>query len=261
MSTGLQFDAEMSSRLEAQYTRPQMVLRRAQALRLADPKARERALDVGCGPGFLTADLAAGVGSEGAVLGVDQSDSMLALAKARCGRFAHARIEQADAVALPTRDGEFDLAVSTQVIEYVADVDRALAEIARSLRPGGRVLLLATDWRTVAWHSSDEARMDRMLLAWEEHLAHPTLPRTLRRRMREQGLAVTRVERHSVLEGADDRFGYSAMLTGAISGFAPGRRGVSEAEAQAWVADLEALRQRGESHFSLGQYFFCGVRV
>lgn len=260
MSTGLQFDADLSSRMEAQYLRPQMVIRRAHALKLADPKVGEHALDVGCGPGFLTADLAAGVGSEGSALGIDQSESMVELAKARCARHAHARIEHGDATALPTRDGELDLAISTQVLEYVADVDRALAEIARSLKPGGRALILATDWRAVAWHASDEERMQRMLAAWEEHLAHPTLPRTLARRMREAGLAVQHVERHSVLERADDRMGYSAMLTRAISDFAPGRCGIDEAEARAWVADLEALRQRDEFHFSLGQYFFGAVR-
>jgi SAM-dependent methyltransferase len=70
MSTGMAFDPELSARLEAQYTRPAMVLRRAHALELAKPKLCESALDVGCGPGFLTADLAAGVGENGSVVGI-----------------------------------------------------------------------------------------------------------------------------------------------------------------------------------------------
>lgn len=257
MSTGLDFDPEMSARLEKQYTRPAMVIRRAHALALAAPKLGEDALDVGSGPGFLTADLAAGVGEGGSVLGIDQSDAMLALATRRCAAWPQVRIEAGDAVDLGGAASRFDLVVSTQVLEYVADVDRALAEIARVLRPGGRAVLLATDWRSLAWHSSDDERMQRMLSAWEEHLAHPALPRTLGKRLEDRGLSLDRIERHSIIERADDRTGYSSMLIGGIAAFAPGRREISEADATAWAEDQEALRASGAFHFSLGQYFFC----
>ncbi len=256
MSTGMSFDSELSQRLAAQYTRPAMVLRRAKALEIASPKLGEDVLDIGCGPGFLTADLAAGVGDDGSVLGIDQSDAMIDLASNRCEGAKQARVEIGDAIAIKCDEASFDLVVSTQVLEYVADIDRALAEIARVLRPGGRAVLLATDWRSVAWYSSDEDRMDRMLAAWEEHLAHPTLPRTLGRRLAEVGLRVRQLERYSILEGADDRTGYSSMLIGGIRGFAPGRRGVTKEEADAWAEEQEALRENGAFYFSLGQYFF-----
>ena len=264
MSTGLQFDADLARGLELQYKRPQMVLRRGAALRLAAPRLGEDVLDVGSGPGFLCADLAAGVGANaggpGSLLGVDQSESMVALAQARCAEWENARFEAGDAVELPASDASFDLVTSTQVLEYVADIDRALAEIARVLRPGGRCVLLATDWRSTAWHSNDEDRMQRMLSAWEEHLAHPTLPRTLAARLRDQGLEVGTIERYSILEQASERTGYAQMLMTTLPGFAPGRRGVTEEEAQAWLADLEALREQDAFHLSIGQYFFCATK-
>jgi len=256
MSTGLQFDADLAKALELQYTRPQMVLRRAQALRHARPMLGEAVVDIGCGPGFLTRDLAAGAGGEGSVLGLDQSDSMLEIARARCQGMEGVRFESGDAVKLPLQDASVDLAVSTQVMEYVTEVDIALGEIARVLRPGGRTVLLATDWRACAWHSSDDERMQRMLAAWEEHLAHPTLPRTLAVRLERQGLEVAAIDRYSIVERADERTGYAAMLMGTLPDFAPGRCGVTEDEAQAWLADLRDIQQRGESHLSIGQYFF-----
>ena len=246
MSTGLAFDPEMSRSLERQYTRPAMVIRRARALELADPKLGEDVLDIGSGPGFLTADLAAGDGDEGSVFGIDQSEAMIGLATQRCEGLPQAQIELGDAAALGGGDARFDLVVSTQVLEYVAEVDQALSEVARVLRPGGRVVILATDWRSVAWHSSDEARMDRMLAAWEEHLAHPALPRTLGRRLADVGLSRQRIQRHSIIEGSGDLTGYAALLLGAISGFAPGRGGASPLRPCARKVKFTGLAQNSQ---------------
>lgn len=261
MSTGLQFDAAMSKGIENQYRRPQMVRRRARALELADPRIGEHVVDVGSGPGFLTADLAAGVTESGAVVGIDQSDSMLALGAVRCEGCPQVRFEKGDATDMPLPDASFDLALSTQVLEYVADVDAALCDMARVLRPGGRVVLLATDWRSVAWYSADEDRMTRMLSAWEEHLAHPTLPRTLATRLTAAGFEVTDVERYSVLERSGDVADYASMMIMAIASFAPGRRGLTQEDASAWAEEQRALRESGGFHFSVGQYFFMARKA
>ena len=260
MSTGLAFDPEMSRGLELQYTRPAMVLRRAHALALADPKEGERVIDVGSGPGFLTADLGAGVGEVGEVLGIDQSEAMVELARRRCADWPQVRVEIGDAVALDAESGVYDLVVSTQVLEYVAEVDRALGEIDRVLRPGGRAVLLATDWRSVAWYSAEPERMDRMLSAWEEHLAHPTLPRVLGKKLGDLGLRVRAIDRHSIVERAHDRTGYARLMLGAIAAFAPGRRGVTDEEAAAWLAEQEALREEDAFHLSIGQYYFVAEK-
>lgn len=260
MSTGLQFDAAMSKGIEDQYRRPQMVQRRCRALALADPRIGQHALDVGCGPGYLTADLAAGVTEAGSVLGLDQSESMLALASARCAALPQVRLEKGTATDLPVGAGSIDRVLSTQVLEYVGDVDAAIGEMARVLRPGGRAVLLATDWRSAAWFSANEQRMTRMLSAWEEHLAHPALPRTLAARLESAGLEVTGAERYSVFERAGDAADYASMMIGAIAGFAPGRCGVTKQEARDWAAEQLELREKGGFHFSVGQYFFVGEK-
>ncbi len=106
---------------------------------------------------FSTGASAAAVGPDGLVCAIDISDSMLALARARTTRPGSAPIElrKAGAERLPYPEASFDVAVSTQVLEYVQDVPGALAEIHRVLRPGGRALLLDTDWDSIMTRRGD----------------------------------------------------------------------------------------------------------
>ena len=101
----------------------------------------ERILDVGCGDGKITAEIAARV-PRGSVLGVDPSRDMIAFASSRFGPPAQAnlRFEVADARRLPYRD-EFDLVVSFNALHWVPEQDAALGSIRAALKPGGRALL------------------------------------------------------------------------------------------------------------------------
>jgi ubiquinone/menaquinone biosynthesis C-methylase UbiE len=101
---------------------------------------------------------------------------MNAVARDLIGTRPWASIDDGDAVELPYPDGAFDAAVSTQVYEYVADIPRALSELRRVLRLGGRALVLDTDWDSVVWHVADRQRHRRIMAAWEEHLVHPLCP-------------------------------------------------------------------------------------
>jgi SAM-dependent methyltransferase len=105
-------------------------------LALAPGSAPSRALDAGCGTGFQTAILLE-LGYE--AFGVDLSAALLRAARERCGT---ARLVQADVETLPWRDETVDLVVSCgSTLSFVPRPDRAIAEIARVLRPGGRVFL------------------------------------------------------------------------------------------------------------------------
>ena len=93
-----------------------------------------RVLDVGCGEGQIARLAAAEVGAS-FVAGVDPTWAQLVLARERGGGPAYAR---SDAAALPFRDAQFDAVVACLVFEHIAEVDAAIAEVARVLEPGGR---------------------------------------------------------------------------------------------------------------------------
>ena len=104
-----------------------------------------RALDVACGTGEITALLARLTGPRGQVTGLDFSPGMLAIARQRLaglGLGERVRLVQGDALQLPFPDGCFDVVTMGFALRNVADLDRALAEMARVTRPGGRVLVL-----------------------------------------------------------------------------------------------------------------------
>lgn len=90
-------------------------------------------LEVGCGEGELAARMVADLGAQ--VVAVDQSERMVELARARG---VDARV--GDVQQLPFPDASFDVAVAAWMLYHVADLDRAIGELARVLRPGGRLV-------------------------------------------------------------------------------------------------------------------------
>ena len=103
----------------------------------------DRVLDIGCGTGQTTRD-AARAAADGVALGVDLSGQMIALARrlAAGHGIANARFEQADAQIRPFPAASFDVAISRTGTMFFADPAAAFANIARALRPGGRLALL-----------------------------------------------------------------------------------------------------------------------
>jgi trans-aconitate 2-methyltransferase len=123
----------------AQYARISE-LQRAMAeevLALVDLAGSERVLDIGCGQGKITAEMAARV-PQGAILGVDASQEMIAFASSHFGQAIrpNLRFEVADARRLPFR-GEFDLVVSFNALHWVPEQDAALRSIRSAMKSKG----------------------------------------------------------------------------------------------------------------------------
>jgi ubiquinone/menaquinone biosynthesis C-methylase UbiE len=130
-----------------------------------------RLLDVGCGPGTLTVDLARQLGPGGTVLGVDLSAVVVAEAE------AHAAAQHVDNVVfragdfrdIPLGDEPFDVVHAHQVLQHLRDPVGALAAMARLARPGGIVAARDSDYSAFVW-TPDDPRLDR----WREIYAAVT---------------------------------------------------------------------------------------
>jgi ubiquinone/menaquinone biosynthesis C-methylase UbiE len=251
----LQFTEAQARQLEALYSTADVRAQREETLRLLALKPGEVVIDVGCGPGFLCESMADLVGANGRVVGIDVSPDLVELARRRnqCAWLGHA---QGDAMALAASDESFDVAVCAQVLEYVPDADRGMRELHRVLKPGGRALIVDTDWDGVGWHSAEPQRMAKVLAAWEAHCTDPRLPRTLVPRLKAAGFAVEGVSGYPIVNTTLVEANYSGGLMGLIVDFVRRLGSMAADELDAWRAEQRALSAKGEYFFSTVRHMF-----
>lgn len=139
-------------------------------------------LDVGCGPGTITVDLARAVGP-GRALGVDRSAEVLL----KAGELAAARavdnleFERADVGSLPFASGSFDVVHAHQLLQYLTDPVAALREMRRVTRPGGLVAVRDADYAAMAWYPEVPALETWRRVSRDVALAHGAQPDAGRR--------------------------------------------------------------------------------
>jgi SAM-dependent methyltransferase len=257
--SGLEFTEDAARRLERLYLTRDVVAQRAETVRRLALSRGERVLDVGCGPGFLCESIAAAVGDDGAVIGVDISSDLVALCERR-NPPKWLSFTVGDATQLAQSDSSFDVVACTQVAEYVPDVGRVLSEAFRVLRQGGRIVLVATDWEALIWHSESPDRMALVLKSWETHCAHPHLPRSLAARLVSAGFRFQELAVFPILNLQWDDDLYSKGLAGLIREFVERKNEVPANDLLGWYEEFGLLSEAGRYFFSSNRYIFMASK-
>jgi len=262
------FDAERArtlaeGALERRGRSEDEVRARAAYLDLLAVAPGERVLDVGCGSGVVTRDLARRVAPGGRAVGLDPSPALLAVAgelAAAAGLAGEMAWRVGDARALPFDDGAFDAALAVTTLCHIPDGERAIPELVRVVRPGGRVGVFDRDNDTYIIAHPDRALTRRIVAAGSDHTTvDGWLIRRLPRLLRQAGLADVRVRAFASVE--QDPAGFYATNAGARWADVAVQVGaITEAERRRWVADLEAEAVAGGFVAGLTHLFVWGTR-
>ena len=241
--------APLVGALDAQDANPGVRRLRAWAEEALAVRPGERVLDIGSGTGSQTRALAAAVGPDGVAIGIEPNPGLRAVAEERSAD-SRVRYTEGDALALPLPDGSVDVVWCERVLQHLPEPDKAVAEMARVLRPGGRVALLDTDWASTILHPGDPDVV-RALTSAVLNGANPCSGRRLVGQLRTAGFVIDDRGSQALLQ--DHRsvawpvirmLGESAVRTGALT----------EERRDALYTELAEAAEQGALHMSVTMF-------
>ena len=250
MSESSKSAAAEAQELERSYKLAEIVRQRQRTLEVLSLKSGERVLDVGCGVGFLTHGMALKVGEAGQIIGIDKNPEMISHAQKRCESLRQTGFHVGDAAQLPAENETVDAVSCTQVLLYVTDVSKVLSEMMRVLKPGGRIVIVETDWRGVVLNSADDDLTKQIFAAWDSAVPSPNLPVHLRTLLKKHGFSKIQVEAVPILNTEYSPSNFSHGMMEWITKNAEKQGVFNKTQRKVFLADLE---ERGRSD----SYFFC----
>jgi SAM-dependent methyltransferase len=251
----LEFDDELSRLVEEFNSSSGAILRRKRISQILSPQPNDKILDVGSGPGHQVFELSSLIGPSGSVIGLDSAESAIEISQTRCSGMSNVSFQVGSVFSLPFQDSFFDIVMSSQVFEYLDDVESALKEIFRVLKPGGLVLIHDTDWGALLWNSSDASRMRRFMDIWDGHLADPHLPQSLGFKLKSVGFKDVKADPLTHTETTFTKGSMSDVLIKFISGYLVSQ-GISQNDVDDWVNDLYEIGSSGGYFYSSNEYVF-----
>ena len=155
MSATFSFDEKTAQQLSLIYQSDDIREMQRQYRIWFDPRPGEKLLDVGCGTGINTLALSKMVGPKGKIVGIDNSDAMLAVARAAAtSENIEYQLKAVEEIEFP--EDHFDGVVCTQVLGYTADPIPVIRAMLRVVKPAGRVFIAETDWDTLVYNVPDK---------------------------------------------------------------------------------------------------------
>jgi SAM-dependent methyltransferase len=214
-------------------------------------------LDVGCGPGADVQALAAAKAYR--VVGVDICLPMLGAA--RTGAATRAAFICANATSLPFSDGAFDAVRSERMLQHLPDPASAVTEMVRVTRPGGRLVLIDTDWASLTIEGTGAPATGQLLkdILLQHVAASPTAGRDLPAYAARNGIQTLKVS-HTAFSTGDARFArlITHLDTAENTALATGL--LDEPGLARWRASLASASRRGTLRCSLTLVMLLAVR-
>lgn len=221
-------------------------------------------VDLGCGRGHDLRLLAERhPDPDSTFLGLDASEKHIATARSSCSdprvRFEVVKL----GVPLDLVDDTFDAVVTQDLMECLEDPASFVAEVARILRPGGRIVACHNDWGTQVYVGSDRDRTRRVLRAWAEWKqswmdhADPWMGRKLWGLFQGSGYFEGRIEARTMTNTVFDEGHHGYDLALGMRSMV-GRDLISASDYEAFINELHQLSERGEYFWSTTRFVYVG---
>jgi ubiquinone/menaquinone biosynthesis C-methylase UbiE len=255
------YDKKAAESIELSYQTPEIINQRIRTLAALALNAGESVLDAGCGTGLLLEMQAKAVDHEGRAEGVDFSEDMLDVARARCAGFEQVSLQQGSVELLDFASETFDALSCTQTLLYVKEMDRALQEMYRVLKNRGRIAIVETDWDGAILNSGYPALTRKIFDAWDAAVVNPNLPRRLKPLLAGIGFSAIQVEAIPVLNASYSKFSFSHGMLGNFAKAAIKQKVITVEESETWLQDIEKLARNEAYFFCVNRYLFSAVKL
>jgi arsenite methyltransferase len=252
------YDEGLAQQQEKLAATADMVAQRKAMLSLLNLKTGDHVIDVGSGNGIFVRDVLEIVGSSGHACGTDISEIMVGLAQNIC---PGAIFIKGDATELPVDDESYDVLTTSQLLCFVGDVPAALRDFHRVLKPGGRMLILDTDWGSLIWNCRNQKLMSRAIELFTSPLLNLHTPRSLSKQI--TGAGFQSLDRHSfsVINWNRDSDSYSEQCAGFIRQMMDSSPDFTQEDWESWDNDLRETDAAGEYLFSLNRFLFAARKA
>jgi ubiquinone/menaquinone biosynthesis C-methylase UbiE len=237
----------MATRLEVRGRHPRFMAMLAEYLDAMKLDRDARVLDLGCGTGVASREVARLPAFAGRVTGIDRSAYLVAMARQRAleeGLAARLAFQVGDSRSLGLPDASFDAVVAHTLLSHVEEPLAVLQEMARVVRPGGTIGVFDGDYASMTFASADAQSGRQTDAAIVEAIAtSPRVMRDMPRLLREAGLQLESAFPYVVAD-----IGKADFFAGTIPSFVkllPRAGAMTEAQAAQWASDMLARSDQG----------------
>ena len=251
--------ATLVAALDEQASIPAIQRLRAIATELLGARLGHRLVDVGCGTGDVARALAGRVGPAGTVLGIEASQTMLAEARRRTGTTTlPIEFRPGDITNLELDDASCDGTLCERVFQHLATPQVAMAELVRITRPGGRIVVIDTDWGLHAVHGADPTLTATILGYWARNAANGLAGRLLPALFADAGLRDPDVLAETMTSTDPLRPSMPPFTTMAAAAVRAGA--VSATDADTWLDQLAEAGRRGHFFWAVTMFAVSSAR-
>jgi len=252
------------SRLEARGKHPGFMAMLQEYLDAMDIDAAARVLDVGCGTGVASRTIARRQGFSGHVTGIDRSAYLIEVGRQRVreeGLDGRIELHAGDSHSLDIPDASFDAVVAHTLLSHVEDQLGVLKEIARIVKPGGKIGIFDGDYASLTYGGDDPSvptsmPMDELII--NALVTNPRVMREMPSLLRASGLMLVQSFPHVIADIGKADF-FAAGLQ-AMTKMLPRATGMSEAQVQAWSTAMLKRSEEGTYFGASNFYSYVAVR-